>query len=147
MENLIIFLVLLAIGYGFGRAAELRHFKSIRTREKELQSIPAIATKITDPTLRPRETLLVSGNVVVSVDYFKRFIAGLRNLLGGRVTSYETLLDRARREAVLRMKQEAKDLGANLIFNVKFETASISKGRKNQIGAVEVYAYGTAFID
>ena len=83
----------------------------------------------------------------MSVDYFKRFIAGLRNLIGGRVTSYESLLDRARREAILRMKQEAKDLGANLIFNVKFETASISKGRNNQIGAVEVYAYGTAFID
>jgi len=147
MENIILILVLLVIGYGFGRAAEKRHYKSIWQREKELQSIPAIATKIPDPTLHPRETRLVGGNVVISVDYFKHFIAGLRNLIGGRVTSYETLLDRARREAVLRMKEEAAALGASLIFNVKFETASISKGRKNQIGAVEVYAYGTAFID
>ena len=147
MENIIIFLVLLVLGYGFGRAAELRHFKSIRLREKALQSIPAMATKIPDPSLRPRHTQLVSGNVVVSVDYFKRFLAGLRNLVGGRVTSYETLLDRARREAVLRMKLEANRLGAKLIFNVKFETSSISKGARNQIGAVEVYAYGTAFID
>ncbi|MBI1424824.1 MAG: heavy metal-binding domain-containing protein [Gammaproteobacteria bacterium] len=147
MENIIIFLVLLVLGYGFGRAAELRHFKSIRLREKALQSIPAIATKIPDPGLRPRHTQLVSGNVVVSVDYFKRFLAGLRNLVGGRVTSYETLLDRARREAVLRMKLEANRLGAKLIFNVKFETSSISKGARNQVGAVEVYAYGTAFID
>ena len=146
MENIIVFLVLLAIGYGFGRFAELRHFKSIRKREKALQAIPAIATKIPDPTLRPRETQLVGGSVVVSVDYFKRFIAGLRNLVGGRVTAYESLLDRARREAILRMKQEASDLGASLIFNVKFETSSITKGRKNQIGAVEVYAYGTAYI-
>lgn len=147
MENIIIILVLLVVGYGFGRAAELRHFKSIQKREKFLQAIAAIATKIPDPTLHPRQTQLVAGNVVVSVDYFKRFIAGLRNLVGGRVTSYETLLDRARREAILRMKEEAKALGAKLIFNVKFETASISKGRNNQIGAVEVYAYGTAFID
>ena len=147
MEGIIVILILLLVGYGFGRAAELRHFKSIRQREKLLQSIPVIATKIPDPSLRPRQTQLVAGNVVVSVDYFKRFIAGLRNLIGGRVTSYETLLDRARREAILRMKEEAKALGANLIFNVKFETASISKGRQNQIGAVEVYAYGTAFID
>jgi uncharacterized protein YbjQ (UPF0145 family) len=132
MENIIVFLILLALGYGFGRFAEVRHFKSIRKREKELQSIPAIATKIPDPTLRPRETQLVAGNVVVSVDY--------------RVTSYETLLDRARREAILRMKAEASALGASLIFNVKFETSSITKGRKNQIGAVEVYAYGTAYI-
>lgn len=147
MGNLIVFLILLAIGYSFGRIAELRHYKSIRQREKLLQDIPAISTKIPDPTLRPRQTQLVAGNVVVSVDYFKRFIAGLRNLVGGRVTSYETLLDRARREAVLRMKEEARALGASLIFNVKFETSSISKGRRNQIGAVEMYAYGTAFID
>ncbi len=147
MENIIVFLILLALGYGFGRFAELRHFKSIQKREKELQSIPAIATKIPDPTMRPRETHLVAGNVVVSVDYFKRFIAGLRNLIGGRVTSYESLLDRARREAILRMKEEASALGASLIFNVKFETSSITKGRKNQIGAVEVYAYGTAYIN
>jgi uncharacterized protein YbjQ (UPF0145 family) len=147
MGDIIVLVTLLAVGYGFGRYAELRHFKSIREREKLLQAIPAIATKIPDPTLHPRQTQLVSGNVVVSVDYFKRFIAGLRNLVGGRVTSYETLLDRARREAVLRMKQQAKDLGAKLIFNVKYETASITKGRGNQIGSVEVYAYGTAFID
>ena len=138
---------MLALGYGFGRAAELRHFKNIQKREKLLQSIPAIASKIPDPSLHPRQVQLVAGNVVISVDYFKRFIAGLRNLVGGRVTAYETLLDRARREAILRMKEEAKTLGANLVFNVKFETASITKGRKNQIGSVEVLAYGTAFIE
>jgi uncharacterized protein YbjQ (UPF0145 family) len=145
--DLIVLIILLALGYGFGRAAELRHFKLIRKREKQLQSIAAIASKIPDLSLRPRQVQLVSGNVVISVDYFKRFIAGLRNLIGGRVTSYESLLDRARREAILRMKEEANALGANLIFNVKFETASISKGSKNQIGSVEVLAYGTAFIE
>jgi len=147
MGDLIVFLILLALGYGFGRTAELRHFKQIRKREKLLQSIPVIATKIPDPSLRPRQVQLVAGNVVISVDYFKRFIAGLRNLIGGRVTSYETLLDRARREAILRMKEEARALGASLVFNVKFETASITKGQKNQIGSVEVLVYGTAFIN
>ena len=98
--DLIVFIILLALGYGFGRAAEKRHFKLIRQREKLLQSIPAIASKIPDPTLHPRQVQLVVGSVVISVDYFKRFIAGLRNLIGGRVTSYETLLDRARREPI-----------------------------------------------
>ena len=145
--ELIIFLILLALGYGFGRAAEVRHFKSIRLREAALRNIPAIASKIPDPTLRPRQTQLVTGNVVISVDYFKRFIAALRNLIGGRVTSYEMLVDRARREAVLRMKEEAQALGARLVFNIKLETASISQGRRGTIGSVEVLAYGTAFID
>ena len=38
---------------------------------------------------------LVSGNVVVSVDHFKRFLAGLRNIVGGRLKAYETILDSA----------------------------------------------------
>ena len=89
---------------------------------------------------------LVSGNVVVSVDYFKQVMAGLRALLGGRVSAYETLVERARREALLRMKEQARKLGAEMIFNVRLETASISKGEQQQVGSVEVFAYGTALV-
>ncbi len=146
MYDLIIFLVLLALGYGFGRYAELKHYKSIIKREKQFNSLPAIAMK-TPPILNGGSKChLVTGNVVVSIDYFKRFISVLRNLVGGRITSYETLLDRARREAVLRMKSQAHDLGAKYVFNIKLETASIYKGQRQQIGSVEVLAYGTAII-
>jgi uncharacterized protein YbjQ (UPF0145 family) len=144
--ELIIFLVLLACGYGFGRYAEKKHYRSIIAREKELNSLPAIATRIIPQTTKPYASKLVAGNVVISVDYFKRLIAGLRNLVGGRVTSYETLIDRARREAILRMKENAESQGAEMIFNIKFETSSIYKGRGNAIGSVEVLAYGTALI-
>lgn len=144
MYDLIVFLVLLALGYGFGRYAESKHYKSIIKREKQLNSIPAIASKIPPAASRELNSQLVSGSVVISIDYFKRFIAGLRNIFGGRITSYETLLDRARREALLRMKEEAKKLNAELVFNIKLETSSIHKGRGNSIGSVEVLAYGTA---
>lgn len=148
MTDLIIFLTLLALGYFFGRLAETRHYRSIIKREKALASIPAIASKIPSPDLQPQQTVLVTGSVVISVDYFKRFLSGLRNLVGGRVKSYETLVDRARREAILRMKNQAQVHGASLIFNVKLETSSISQGRReNSIGSVEVLAYGTAFIN
>ena len=145
MTDLIIFLVLLSLGYGFGRYAENRHYKSIFEREKRLRSIPAVAARI-PPLHKPYKTVLVAGNVVISVDYFKRFIAGLRNLLGGRITSYESLLDRARREALLRMKEEAHKLGAEMVFNIKLETSGIYQGGRNSIGSVEVLAYGTALI-
>ncbi|MCW8825606.1 MAG: YbjQ family protein [Gammaproteobacteria bacterium] len=146
MADLIIFITLLAMGYGFGRYAESRHYASIREREKDLNSIPAIASRI-PPQGNPNfDSQLVSGSVVISVDYFKRFIAGLRNLVGGRMSSYETLLDRARREAILRMKTEARNLSAEYVFNLKLETASIHKGKGNSIGSVEVVAYGTALI-
>jgi len=146
MYDLIIFLILMSLGYGFGRVAEKRHYKSIIERETDLNRIPAIALRFPPPSLKPQHTVLVMGSVVISIDYFKRIAAGLRGLVGGRMMSYETLLDRARREAVLRMKEQADGMGANMVFNIKLETASISKGRKNKIGSVEVLAYGTAII-
>jgi len=144
MYDLIILIVLLALGYGFGRRSESKHYASIIEREKHLNKIPVIASRIPPHGNPNYDSQLVTGSVVISIDYFKRFIAGLRNLVGGRVSSYETLVDRARREAILRMKEEAKKLNAEMVFNIKLETASIHKGRRNGIGSVEVLAYGTA---
>jgi uncharacterized protein YbjQ (UPF0145 family) len=146
MANLIIFLVLLVLGYIFGQMAERRHFKSIIDREQQYKHILCF-NEHTLPVQTPTpEVALVAGNVVISIDYFKRIAAGLNNIFGGRVRAYESLIERARREAILRMKQEAEQLGGQAIFNVKLETASIYKGRGQQIGSVEVYAYGTALI-
>ncbi|MBV2121266.1 MAG: YbjQ family protein [Candidatus Thiodiazotropha sp. (ex Ctena orbiculata)] len=144
MIDLIILVTLLALGYGFGSYAESRHYKSIITREDRLRHIPAVTSRFPPMNNNSRDAELVSGSVVISVDYFKRFIAALRNLVGGRVTSYESLVDRARREAILRMKAQAEQLNADIVFNVKLETSSIHKGRGNSIGSVEVLAYGTA---
>jgi uncharacterized protein YbjQ (UPF0145 family) len=144
MIDLIILVALLALGYGFGSYAESKHYKSIISRENELRSIPVVAARFPPNNKSLTDAALVSGSVVISVDYFKRFIAALRNLVGGGVSAYESLLDRARREAIIRMKAEAKAIHADIIFNVKLETASIHKGRKNGIGSVEVLAYGTA---
>lgn len=145
MSDLIIFLVLLAMGYGFGRYAEQRHYRSIIEREQALTAIPTVASR-TPPKDQQYQQQLVSGGVVISVDYFKRFLSTLRNLFGGRMVAYETLLDRARREAILRMKEQAQQAGASYVFNLKLETASISKGKGDSIGSVEVFAYGTAMI-
>ncbi|MGY0217490.1 YbjQ family protein [Endozoicomonadaceae bacterium StTr2] len=146
MFNLIIFLSLLTLGYIFGRMAESRHFKSILNREEQLRDILTFNERTLPPGYEQASGELVGGNVVISIDYFKQISAGLRNLFGGRVSAYETLIERARREAILRMKQEARLKGASKIINVRLETASISKGGQDQIGSVEVYAYGTALI-
>lgn len=146
MIELIIILSLLLVGYVVGTHLEKSHYLSIKEREAELSKIPAIASKVLPAEFDSCETRLVAGNVVISVDYFKKFVAGLRILIGGRVSTFESLIDRARREAILRMKEEAKQLGADYVFNIKMETSSISKGQKNSIGSVEVLAYGTAII-
>ena len=146
MTDLIIFVVLLLVGYVFGQAIEQNHYRSIRKRESLLRNIPLISSKKLPSSFEPCKTVMVAGNVVISVDFYKKFVAGLRNLAGGRIISYESLIDRARREALLRMREKAKSLGANYVFNVKMETSSIPSGRSDGIGAVDVLAYGTAVI-
>lgn len=141
--DLIVFLALLAAGYFFGQAAERRHYKSIIRREKELHNVLCSSERHL-PDIGRVEGKLVSGSVVVSIDYFKRFVAGLRNLVGGRVSAYESLVDRARREAILRMKAEAQAYGARSVWNIRLETSSIYKSTQGSIGSVEVLAYGTA---
>ena len=144
--DLIIFFCLVIVGYFAGSIAEKRHFASIRKREAELKDVLTFSARQLPPEDMNRSSVFVQGNVVVSVDYFKRLSAGLKSLFGGRIGAYESLVDRARREAVLRMKQQAQDQGATHIFNVKLETSSISKGNRGQIGSVEIFAYGTGLL-
>ena len=144
--NLLIVLLLLVLGYVFGRLAEWRHYKTIRKREGEFSDLIVITTKTLPPMTPSPSAVLVRGSVVISVDYFKRFIANLRKIFGGRLKTYESLLDRARRESILRMQEQAREVGASMIFNMRFETSSISKGKKDAVGTVEVLAYGTAVI-
>lgn len=146
MGDLIVFLVLLALGFGFGRLAERRHYKRIRAREEALRELVVVPGRVLPRAYVRHESRLVSGNVVISVDYFKTIVAGLRNLVGGRVSVFESLLDRARREAVLRMQDEAHALGADAVFNLKFETSRVSGNARKGVGSVEVLAYGTALL-
>ncbi len=139
----ILFITLLAMGYFFGSYAEKKHYESIEKREKLYMRLPATTSKKPIGALPPvRESKLVTGSVVISVDYFKRIMAALRAFFGGNISAYETLVDRARREAILRMKESCPN--ANQLINLRIETSSIAKGAKQQIGSVEVLAYGTA---
>ncbi len=147
MSELIIFISLMLTGYIFGQMAERGHYRSILRREEAFRERVLLMPVRTPPPLqRGCTTRLVTGSAVISVDYFKRFVAGLRNLFGSRITTYESLLDRARREAILRMQKRAHAAGATMVVNLKLETASISKGIGDSIGSVEVLAYGTAII-
>ncbi len=142
MESLIMVLILLGLGFGVGKHLENRHYASIQRREGATVHIPAVSFREWNDSRPVKSVRLASGSVVVSVDYFKRFLAGLRMFFGGELRSYASLIDRARREAVLRMKESCPE--ADLFLNCRMETSSISKGRKDRIGSVEILAYGTA---
>jgi len=142
--NLGLFIFLLLLGYFFGKHAEAKHYRSIEERENNFRRLPTANWKKPLPMKGDLvKVQLVTGSVVISIDYFKRFLASLRNLFGGRVTAYETLIDRARREAILRMKENCPQ--ASQIINLRIETASISQSAsRGTIGSIEVLAYGTA---
>lgn len=138
-----IFAVGLVVAGGLiGARREKKHYTSIKTRETAYARQPILNTKTLPPQAAAARTEMVSGSVVISIDRFKRMLAGLRTIFGGEVHAYTSLIDRARREAVLRMREQA--LGADIIVNLKMETASLSQGAKEQMGTIEVLAYGTA---
>ena len=147
MIQLIVFALLLLVGLLFGRAAEKRHFKELAQKELILRDVLVFSGKRLPEGQAFRRATLVVGSAVIAEDYFKRVAASLKSLVGGRLTAYESLMDRGRREAVVRMKQEARKLGADMILNVQFETTRLSEDRGQQVlFSAEFIAYGTALV-
>ena len=137
--------VLVIAGFFTGSWIERRHFRNIIRREEDLRNIPAFAIRRVPDDLTLSAPHLVTGSAVISVDYFKRFAAGLRGIVGGRMGSYESLFERARREAMIRMKQTAQREGSQIVLNVKLDTTRIYAGSRNATVSVEAVAYGTAY--
>lgn len=81
---------------------------------------------------------LVKGTVVQSKNFGKDFMAGMKTLVGGEITSYTEMLVEARQIATKRMVDEAQAMGADAIVNIRFGSSAVMQG------AAEVIAYGTA---
>lgn len=137
MIELIISIGLLTIGFFVGGAREKKHFEQLKIREAQLKHKIAVKSyrgvKATAGT-----SFLVTGNVVIASDQFKNFVGALKSFFGGRMSAQETLLDRARREAMCRLQESALQNGAQEIIDVHMTTRFL-----DQMG-VEICAYGTA---
>ncbi len=83
---------------------------------------------------------LVSGSTVRAKHIGRDIMAGLKNIVGGELKGYTELLQEAREDAIKRMEQQARALGANAILNIRFSTSAVAQG------AAELYAYGTAVL-
>lgn len=138
MFEISILLGLTIIASATGSIIKNRHLKSLREREQKLAHIPVV----TDSALGPERTLnhfvLIQAHSVIAADYFRSLWARLRQLFGGSVGAYEQLIDRARREAVVRLKEKASKMGACAVVDVRFESPEISRMM------AEIYVYGTA---
>ena len=81
---------------------------------------------------------VVSGSTVRAKHVGRDFMASLKNIVGGELKGYTELLQDSRNQAVERMTEQAKQLGANAVVNVRFATSSVAQE------ASELYVYGTA---
>lgn len=142
--ELLIFLGLVLLGFSVGSWREQQHYADLKLRERKVRHLSTVNFGAKNDEVTAKAATLLIGSVVISPDYFKMVIASLINLVGGRVTVYETLLDRARREALLRLKEKAIAWGATQVLNVRFETANINAEQSKGIISIEVIAYGTA---
>ena len=121
-------LAFLLAAYLIGQRMEKNHLKALDRRERQTRDVPAITLNHLPASWGAQHSALVTGSVVISVDYFKRFLATLRLLFGGELKAYVPLLTRARREAILRMKEQAIAEGFDGIFNVRIETSRLASG-------------------
>ena len=139
-------IIILVAAYLIGNWIEKRHFRSIRRREANVHGFPVVSFDTMPADWNVNSSHMVSGSIVISLDYFKRVIAGLKGLIGGRIKTYEPLLERARREAILRMTEEAQRQGYDAVFNVRLETSRLANARRdgNGVAGVEMLAFGTA---
>ncbi len=133
--DIIILLCMLVVAFITGSIVEKRHYKQLRCKEEMLMHVPFVndtAEWIQDA----KDCKMVGGTVVVAVDFFKAFLFGIRNIFGGSVSAYDSIMDRGRREAMIRMREKATDAAA--ITNVRVETTCIKRN------TLEIIAYGTA---
>ncbi len=143
METLGIFFILILVGFFAGSHIEKKHLADLHDREYRTRQLPVINIGAKTPIPEADRAKLFVGSVVVSSDYFKTFVAGWMNFFGGRISVYETLVERGRREAMLRMKEDAIKWGASQVVNVRLETAEMGGQNPNGVVAVEIIAYGT----
>ena len=81
---------------------------------------------------------IVKGTVVQTKNLGKDFMAGMKTLVGGELGGYTEMLNEARQIATKRLVDEAEQLGADAIINIRYGSSAVMQG------AAEVVAYGTA---
>jgi len=81
---------------------------------------------------------IARGSTVRARNVGRDVLAGFKNLVGGEIDGYTKLQAQSREQALQRMRQDAEQMGADAILNVRFSTSMIMQG------ASEILAYGTA---
>ena len=87
---------------------------------------------------------IVTGEAILGTNIFRDLFAGIRDLVGGRSGSYETVLKQARETAIAELEEQAAMLGANAVVSVDLDYETISTGSSGSM--LMVSASGTAVL-
>lgn len=135
-----LFLALLAVGFFAGGYMERRHFRMLDEREADLHGMLVTQVRTfpggVDPDGLPPRALMAES--VIATDYLKTFVSGIRKVFGGELGAYHSLLERARREALTKILEEARELGYDGVCNLRYVTADIGGAMNTQKTAVAV---------
>lgn len=136
------------VGFGaWGMSSERRHLRDLAEREKKYLGIVVIDTPTIPAGITAVRGELVTGSVVQASDYLKTWLMAWRSFFGGEMHSIGRVMTRARREALLRLKEDANRLGATVVVNVRFETSTLGQARgRRGLPSSEIVAYGTALL-
>jgi uncharacterized protein YbjQ (UPF0145 family) len=142
------FVLILVTFYVLSYIIETSHLEDLEKREMFYKDKVVVNNLKRLPSdLKVKEAFLCSGNVVIGANYYNRFSASLKQIIGGHLKGLEKIVERAYREAFLRMIEEAYKRGANMVVNVRLETSCLGRtDRKGETRAsmLEVLVYGTA---
>jgi len=145
---LVMMLGFLSLGLFVGGYIERKHFADLDRREEATRNMLVTQIKTYPAMGFEKQPTFLCSEVVISSDYLKTFLSSIRKFFGGELKSFRTILERARREALLRLKEDARRQGYDAICNVRLETAAIAgkgAGSKNKVMMASIIATGTAY--
>ena len=130
----------------WGRITEKKHLEDLAKREAAIKDKMVVHNRKRPLMASPRRMTVVAGEVCIGADRFKTWLAGWRQLVGGRMGSLAPVCDRARREATLRVIENAKKQGFTEVGNIRYTTANLKWNVPQQKELlICVMAYGTAY--
>lgn len=144
--NTVLRILLMPIAFFVGGFQSKRHLRSLDEREAQLKDIMVCNLKRVSSPETVASAALVVGQVVVATDYYKSFATGLRNFIGGEMKNAISLCTRGRREALVRLCEQARRMGATEVWNVRYGFSNIAGTGTSASMQVELVAYGTAIV-
>tara|TARA_Y100000768_G_scaffold260696_1_gene198554 strand:+ start:710 stop:1207 length:498 start_codon:yes stop_codon:yes gene_type:complete len=137
------------LSWAIGRWYQDRLMNALLVKEKQqgnmLQSDQHLSTQSLMTTMTAESSTLLHVSICVGPSMGQIFFMWCKGVFGGRLHSYDVVLDYGRREALLRLNQQAKDLGCSSMVNIRIETSTVSfaKNDRSNTSSVEFLAFAT----